>query len=589
LFPKRDRPVPDFNKVIHVKKIHKKRLVKSSFWKEVISKNYDCMLNIDPKEVEYHICAGKKQVKYEGFWYITKPTKGNDPPEIEIFQVNRNIVDMNGRLEMILFNSRWRQYYLGREFSHAKGTVRDVIVWTDNDRNELVWRRYTNVMALHTVVLKKEKLYLPDRLTSLIQEFLGEKTWRFQRDKEKKDKTVVSRFEAKRVEIVTFMIKLLKLKNMDRMREFRADIIKMDDELMLRKWGISDLAAMLPLFPTDAEVAQMRGARVSEKSALIERWFFVISRVPDISKRMKLWAFTHTFNDNLYPTTDTLSKLQHTAEELLSSTSLKQMFGLTLQLCNFCNENRANMRNMYGFRIDSLSAIPRTTLEYLVQLAYEKFPSSLNFIKEFEGKLTDVITSDFAQLQNNFQTLESELRSITRELENGTNQGREFRKYMGRFVTGANLKIDTTREFFDTVLERFHDLEVAFCTPGDFTLGGAHGQGLEGIYVLEDFRCRMAKVHNHILRQEKTQRDRLRLEQGRVERQKRIQERKQKLKQSKAAVDKKAGAEDHPVLRFVSRRKRKIFKVEETPAFQELLKVKARMDQHRQAKLSTSV
>merc|ERR1719361_3327788 len=273
LFPKRDRPVPDFNKVIHVKKIHKKRLVKSSFWKEVISKNYDCMLNIDPKEVEYHICAGKKQVKYEGFWYITKPTKGFDPPEIEIFQVNRNIVDMNGRLEMILFNSRWRQYYLGREFSHAKGTVRDVIVWTDNDRNELVWRRYTNVMALHTVVLKKEKLYLPDRLTSLIQEFLGEKTWRFQRDKEKKDKTVVSRFEAKRVEIVTFMIKLLKLKNMERMREFRADIIKMDDELMLRKWGISDLAAMLPLFPTDAEVAQMRGARVSEKSALIERLF----------------------------------------------------------------------------------------------------------------------------------------------------------------------------------------------------------------------------------------------------------------------------------------------------------------------------
>merc|ERR1719384_2587255 len=164
---------------------------------------------------------------------------------------------MNGRLEMILFNSRWRQYYLGSEFSHAKGTVRDVIVWTDNDRNEVVWHRYTNVMALHTAVLKKEKLYLPDRLTSLIQEFLGEKTWRFQRDKEKKDKTIVSRFDAKRVEIVTFMIKLLKLTNMNIMREFRSDIMKMDDNLIMQKWSISDLTAMLPLFPTDAEVAQI--------------------------------------------------------------------------------------------------------------------------------------------------------------------------------------------------------------------------------------------------------------------------------------------------------------------------------------------
>merc|ERR1712150_7538 len=238
-------------------KLPDKRVKKSSFWMDLVSRDLDDVLEIDAAEIEHTMASSKEKLKMNGFWYlghISDPT---------ILEVQKGIVIYHNskkkgicKMEHILFDRNWGEFRLNFGQSKGQSEIDDFILWNHQKKvgETCVWQRFTNVMAVRNFLWDSD-LELPLLVVDLLQSFLGTKTYLMQIEKKKKVRDRIG-IVSGRLRDTQFALQLYKLNSEERMLEFRDCILQLDENRLFTEFGVqtSTIAQLVNFFPTAEEL-----------------------------------------------------------------------------------------------------------------------------------------------------------------------------------------------------------------------------------------------------------------------------------------------------------------------------------------------
>eukprot|EP00494_Astrolonche_serrata_P005979 UN05996 len=381
--PKRNRIKPSTKfKCIPVKKLEDEEIQRSNFWCSIIQSNLDEKVDINPKEVEYRFSRSRK-INFTGFWYNASDDKKKRCP----FKVDKNIVvNSNGDLEPILFDFRLRDWVCDRSSTLTNGHLDDIVVWNNKDNGKkMVWRPFVVCHAVKQVCLEQYKLRLPELCIHIIQCCVSQRRWQPKRYgmsgvTPDKKKSLFGEERNKEVEILLRNFRLKKLADYYTLR----NKIKFLDESTLAREDIIKLASFVP---DQEEVDTVQKVEMKSLMTKTDRFFKVMSEIPEILDLVQLWAFKVQFSDELRKCHDILTVLEKTHQSLTHNKSLKLMFAVILKTLNYINYN-TKFGDANGFQLSALEDLMKrrgnqeSLLFYVILNCHHKHPQSLRFVHE---------------------------------------------------------------------------------------------------------------------------------------------------------------------------------------------------------------
>jgi len=595
--PKRKRQKPTKAiRPVFIDKLAARRVKKAEFWMDIINRDLDDVLEIDGDEVEYSMATKKDRLNMDGFWYmghISQPT---------VLEVQKGVVLYHNagrkvgtlKIEQILWDRNWGDYRI--DFGKSKGNfeINDFMTWKHLHSGEIcVWQRYTNTMALRTILWDTD-LEFPMLIVSCLQSFLGDKTYVKQKEKkEKKKKDKIGIVNYKTVQDASFALQLYKLSSEERMLDFRDCLLAMDEKRLFDEFHVQQIPQLANFFPTTEELRAVAGlAYESIAKNPVYLWFYTLSTIPNLRQRMENWKFKIEFLENLTHVYNNLSSFEDGARFWSESESLKLMFGLILKLSNFINHNVASRKNAYGFELSSLPRLSRSFLNYLILLCDDKYPKALEFVKEYQDILDARIQHlEFQDVRNDLNEIKNGFRNILRI---GAHDRSAFAqdKYvdvMGKFQSYANHRITECDNCLNDVISRYQVLNMAFaCSNQEFDILSGP---MSAFTYMTEFHQEVKKIVADIQKQKERMASNIRNIEFREQRKLELAERRKKLKEEKEK-EKSEELKDKEVdflteWRAKSKKKRKINYIEideDSDPFNELSELKARLDRSRAQK-----
>jgi hypothetical protein len=454
----RPRPVKSSEKLkaLEIEPLENDNVLKSNFWRPVILSNLDAKMSFCPQELTYRFTPGKK-VNFDGFWKsvdIEKP-----------FRVEQRIVDYgDGNLDCILFDFSLNDWVCDRSASVTQGSWDDVIVWScDDGRNPMKWERYTIIEALTSHLKEDVKLRLPKLCMHLITEFIGQKAWvpRAKRSFPiRHRKSFFSESRCKEVQIALRSMGLKCVQDYEIMKERILNVDITEEEL----------SKLMMIIPNDDELEFLKGKKPKLFKSKTDKWFLIMSSIPNLSRRLETWSFILHFPKELQSSNDIICVLERSEQAISENQSLKLMFALILSVCNFINEGTA-WGNAYGFKLETLEKLTEcrgskeSLLFYIVLVAHQKHPGALRFVHELSIlSNASKICEDIHSVDGTVHGLGNGIRLMHEDLEN-ERFDETFASFVEAFLYDQGEKFQFLLSYFESTMEAFKHLGKDLGTP----------------------------------------------------------------------------------------------------------------------------
>eukprot|EP01060_Flectonema_neradi_P030487 TRINITY_DN4450_c0_g1_i4.p1 TRINITY_DN4450_c0_g1~~TRINITY_DN4450_c0_g1_i4.p1 ORF type:complete len:721 (+),score=174.12 TRINITY_DN4450_c0_g1_i4:511-2673(+) len=202
-------------------------------------------------------------------------------------------------------------------------------------------------------------------------------------------------------------------------------LLSMDGELL----NADALQILLTIIPQEDEIKKVAEAR--EKSiplGIPELYVESVSKVTNISNRVKTWLFVLEFDSMVKTLEDHISAILKAAGILQKSEDLRQLLATILQMGNYLNKGTQS-GNAFGFTVENLLKLRDTKsadnkshlLRFLVETIMGSEPETINNQKQF------LLQSDLRQAADAACLVSiSQIARLLAEIESGLQQLTEF-------------------------------------------------------------------------------------------------------------------------------------------------------------------
>lgn len=144
-----------------------------------------------------------------------------------------------------------------------------------------------------------------------------------------------------------------------------------------------------------------------------EQFLLTLSTIPELSARLKLWAFKMDFENIEREIAEPLMDLKQGIEILKKNHTFKCILSTLRSIGIFLNGSVVK-----GFQIDYLTKVPEvkdtvqkhSLLHHLCHFVMESFPNTTDLYSEI-GPITRASKADFGELAHNITYLESECKA----------------------------------------------------------------------------------------------------------------------------------------------------------------------------------
>ena len=208
-----------------------------------------------------------------------------------------------------------------------------------------------------------------------------------------------------------------------------------------------DETALLKQYVADGGVVEMLGKP--------ERFFYELSKVPQLVARLTSYKTILTFKKRADATKGQISGLRDALEQLANSDRLKELLKIVLALGNFLN-GRSARGDAAAFKLKSLTTLTdtktadnkSTLLHFLINHLSQHSPGTLSVTAELAG-VGAASGTKWDELQNDIQTLKKDQAALAvAAVQVQIMEGHEFRDAWPRIVTDELVK-----EFENDVLQ----------------------------------------------------------------------------------------------------------------------------------------
>jgi len=443
-------------KALEIEPLENESVLKSNFWRPVILSNLDEKMSFCPQELTYRFTPGKK-IKFDGFWKsedIKRP-----------FRVEQRIVDYgDGNLDCILFDFSLNDWVCDRSVSSTQGTWNDIIVWScDDGRKPMTWRRYTILESLVSHVKSEMRIHLPALCTHLITEFIGTKAWVRRQRRSFPIRNRKSFFSESRCKEVQIALRSMGLKTVGDYEIMKERILNVDI-------SEEELSKLMNVIPSEDEVEVLRSKKLKSIKSKTDKWFLIMSSIPNLSTRLETWSFILHFPKELQSCDDIIKVLERSEQAISENQSLKLMFALILSICNFINSG-TSWGNAYGFKLETLQKLTEcrgsneSLLFYIVLIAHQKHPGALRFVHELSIlSNASKICEDIHSVNGTVHGLGNGIRCMHEHLESGKFDD-TFTSFVEAFLYCYGEKFQTLLSYFESTIEAFKRLGTDLGTP----------------------------------------------------------------------------------------------------------------------------
>jgi septal ring factor EnvC (AmiA/AmiB activator) len=298
-------------------------------------------------------------------------------------------------------------------------------------------------------------------------------------DTKEKKKTIVTLIDGKRAYNISLQLGSLREFSYTRIREA---IIQLDESVI----NDNNIGILLQIAPTQEEVDLVVAYTGTDELGEPEKFFKVLSDIPNLISRLEAWAFKLKFLNMFSNVGPDIENITESCLELKNSKNFTNLLTLILTLGNFLNGQNAR-KISYGFKVKSLNQIEDTKtgdgkgnlLQYLVKIINEKYPElkyfdeELSHIRPSSRVILGSVIEDIAELKKGVDLVQKHINIMQKQ---NTLEGDQFLSVMTQFYEKSHSSmnaLDESMNLMNTLLEEvallYNETKADLMkNPGDF-------------------------------------------------------------------------------------------------------------------------
>ncbi|XP_041463553.1 formin-J-like isoform X1 [Lytechinus variegatus] len=254
------------------------------------------------------------------------------------------------------------------------------------------------------------------------------------------------------------------------LRQFRTTndaIIRLIADGRSNEIGAEKLKSLLKILPENDEIEMLRSFDGdSVKLGQAEKFLISLVEIPHYKLRIESMLLREEFTANMDYLIPSIESIISASEELLKSSTLKDILHLVLLTGNFLNAG-GYAGNAIGFKMSSLLKLVETRankprmnlLHYVAQLAEQKNPELMNFPEELTH-LEEASRFSVDQLLADVKSLKEKVDNINEQVEAVTDS---YKEHMQLFLKTAKGELDVIDSMMKRVEEHKSELAEYFC------------------------------------------------------------------------------------------------------------------------------
>ncbi|KAL1569252.1 Formin-like protein 14, variant 2 [Salvia divinorum] len=224
---------------------------------------------------------------------------------------------------------------------------------------------------------------------------------------------------------------------------------------------IDQVENLIKFCPTKEEMETLKNySGDKEMLGKCEQFFLELMKVPRVESKLRVFAFTITFNTQVKDLKVNLHTINDAAREVKESVKLRKIMQTILTLGNALNQGTAR-GSAIGFKLDSLLKLSdtrarnnkMTLMHYLCKILSEKMPELLDFSKDL-GHLEPASKIQLKSLAEEMQAVSKGLEKVEQELTAAENDGAVssgFRKVLTSFLHTAEAEVRSLINLYSEV------------------------------------------------------------------------------------------------------------------------------------------
>ncbi|KAG6399448.1 hypothetical protein SASPL_140929 [Salvia splendens] len=224
---------------------------------------------------------------------------------------------------------------------------------------------------------------------------------------------------------------------------------------------IDQVENLIKFCPTKEEMETLKNySGDKEMLGKCEQFFLELMKVPRVESKLRVFAFTITFNTQVKDLKVNLHTINDAAREVKESVKLRKIMQTILTLGNALNQGTAR-GSAIGFKLDSLLKLSdtrarnnkMTLMHYLCKILSEKMPELLDFSKDL-GHLEPASKIQLKTLAEEMQAVSKGLEKVEQELAAAENDGAVssgFRKVLTSFLHIADAEVRSLVNLYSEV------------------------------------------------------------------------------------------------------------------------------------------
>ncbi|XP_019152702.1 PREDICTED: LOW QUALITY PROTEIN: formin-like protein 14 [Ipomoea nil] len=235
---------------------------------------------------------------------------------------------------------------------------------------------------------------------------------------------------------------------------------------------IDQVENLIKFCPTKEEMETLRNYTGNkEMLGKCEQFFSELMKVPRVESKLRVFAFTITFSNQVNDLRNNLNTINDATREVKESAKLRQIMQTILTLGNALNQGTAR-GSAVGFKLDSLLKLSdtrarnnkMTLMHYLCKLLAEKMPELLDFGKDLVH-LEAASKIQLKSLAEEMQAVTKGLEKVEQELAASDNDGAissGFHKVLKSFLDTAEADVRSLITLYSEVGRNADSLSLYF-------------------------------------------------------------------------------------------------------------------------------
>merc|ERR1719461_865549 len=246
-------------------------------------------------------------------------------------------------------------------------------------------------------------------------------------------------------------------------------IIEMNENIVDRE-GIEKIQQLLP---SEEELKQINEQKELNKELPLgeaEQFLLLLSTVPNIDARLKLWAFKSDFKSMEKEIYEPLKDLKLGMEALKTNKTFHTILGVTLAIGNVLNKKKSK-----GFHLDYLAKLngvkdtiqKKSLMYHVTSKVLETYPSCSDFYFEVES-LSRVSRTNYSELQADLTTMTEQCNNSINYVKQASKAGTDTEEIVKNFLHDASKRIEALKKVEKQISKKYTNFLLWLGIPSHF-------------------------------------------------------------------------------------------------------------------------